>query len=92
MKNLKSQILDLEDKEIGKSYGEFLSEVICLPHQQDAGANLYRYYSLAKKYKKEESVIFDKEEKEFILEKLQRVCPPLPYGRLKDFIDECTDN
>lgn len=88
MKNLKTEILDFDNKPVGKTYGGILSELLCIMHQQDQSSNLYRYYTLAEKFKKEETFVFDKEVKEFILEKAGRIASPLVFGRLKDFIDE----
>lgn len=88
MKNLKTEILDFDDKPVGKTYGQMLSELLCVMHQQDQSGNLYRYYTLAEKFKKETDFAFDKEIKEFILEKAGRIAGALVYGRIKDFLDE----
>ena len=90
MKNLKTEILDFDGKSVGKTYGLVLSDVLSVMHQQDQAGNLYRYYTLAEKLRKETDFKFDKEIKEFILEKVGRIAAPLVYGRLKDFLDEQT--
>ncbi len=87
MSNLKTEILDFDDKPVGKTYGLMLSEALSAMHQGDQAGNLYRYYTLAEKFRKETEFVFDKEVKEFILEKVGRIGAPLVYGRLKDFLD-----
>lgn len=91
MKTLKTEILDLDDKPVGRTYGVALSEILTAMHQGDQSGNLYRYYTLASKLRKSDDYIFDKETKEFILEKLGRIAGALVYGRLKDFLDEKTE-
>lgn len=85
--DLKEEIKNIHGESAKKSYGEILIDLLLAPSPDDAHSNKYRYYSLAVKILNKDSFEFDKEESEFVLEKLGRLASPLVYGRIKDALD-----
>lgn len=84
--NLKTEITDIDGNSIKRTMGEDIVAVLLTPHQQDEASNKYRYFTLSMKLHGKIEVELDKEEIQFILEKLERVSPPLIYGRIREFL------
>jgi hypothetical protein len=85
--NLEEEILALDNKSLGVKYGKAISDILLSPAQDDNGFNKYRYYTIAMKLLDKEEIELDKEEVGFILQKIERVSPPLIYGRIRDFLE-----
>jgi len=84
--NLKQPILDIDGKSVNRTIGEDIVAIMLTPHQQDEAGNKYRYFTLSLKIHGKEDVDLDKEEVDFILEKVERVGTPLIYGRIREYL------
>ena len=85
--NLKEKIKGTKGEDLDKTYGEFLSEIMFAPAQDDPPHNKYRFFKLGMKVSQKDEVEFDEEEVQFIMGKVERVSFPLFVGRIKEFLE-----
>lgn len=84
--DLTKELKNLDGTSLKLTYGKAIGEILLTPSQEDGGSK-YRLYAMAIKLFEKKEVELDKEEVGFILQKVERVSPPLIYGRIRDFLD-----
>jgi hypothetical protein len=87
MHNLKEKLKDQKNKTLDQTFGEVIGEILLASVHDDRADNKYRYFTLGLKCLENEEVDLDKEAVGFILEKVQRIAPPLIVGRIKEFLE-----